>query len=449
VVIVNTCAFIEPAIEEAVDALLELSELKARGTLKALIATGCLPQRYGEALESELPEVDAFVGIGDTQAVLDAIQSALGGKRRTVVAAPRPQLDYSAPRWRTGAEWLAYIKIADGCDHQCAFCTIPSIRGEYRSGSPDGIVNEFRRLVESGVREVCLIAQDTTNYGADLALLAPERHLTPPPSSPQAERGENGGCSPLSTCGEGPGVRCRSGSGEGGGGARSLASLLLRLGEVDYDGWIRIQYMHPAHITDELLEAMRAVPAVVPYFDIPLQHVSREVLRRMGRAGDEGQYLALVKRIRKAIPEAAIRTTFIVGFPGETDDDFAALLRFIKAAKLDRVSAFRYWPEDGTRAAALPDHVPIEDADERLDALLLEQESISLSVNKGFVTRRLRVLIEKELRKGKLWSGRSYRDAPEVDGEVKIEGEGLEPGTFAEVEVTGAEVHDLKGRVAQ
>ena len=450
VVIVNTCAFIEPAVEEALDALLELSELKARGTCKALIATGCLPQRYGDSLESELPEVDAFVGIGDTERVVAAIEQALQGKRQTLIAAPRPILTPEAPRWRTGAEWLAYIKIADGCDHQCAFCTIPSIRGEYHSAAPEAILQEFRGLVTAGVREVCLIAQDTTNYGKDLPhppTPSPlvERGGTATEASPPnplslRERGSNGGPSPLSTqrpqvAGEGPGVRY------------SLASLLRQMGEVEYDGWIRIQYMHPAHVTDELLEAMRDTPAVVPYFDIPLQHVSRDVLRKMGRAGDEGQYLGLVKKIRKVIPGAAIRTTFIVGFPGETEADFVKLLEFIEIAKLDRVSVFRYWPEEGTRAAALPGHVPIEEADERLDAILLAQEGISLAVNKGFQGRTTRVLIEKELRKGKLWAGRSYRDATEVDGEVKVEGEGLELGRFVEVEITGAEVHDLKGRV--
>jgi len=306
-----------------------------------------------------------------------------------------------APRWRSAPEWSTYLKIADGCSNRCTYCTIPLIRGPFRSRPVEDVVREFGQLVAGGVQEVCLIAQDTAMYGTDL------------------------------------------------GGRVGLSDLLQRLGEAPFDGWIRVMYMHPEHVTDDLLATMAATPRVVHYLDLPLQHAAKNVLFRMGRKGTREECLALVRRIRDAMPDAAIRTTFMTGFPQETEGDFEVLLDFLEEARLDRVSAFRYWAEEGTPAAEMPNQIPEEVRDERLARLLAVQEMISLEVNQRFVGQRLRVLVE-ECVEG-VFKGRSYRDAPEVDGEVKIIGApagALAVGQFADVEITRAEVHDLSGTLA-
>jgi ribosomal protein S12 methylthiotransferase len=402
VIIVNTCAFIEPAEEEAVEALLDMADLKREGRCRVLLATGCLPQRRGEELLAALPEVDGFLGVGALPRIGELVTRALAGERLFIGGDLGFSPNANLPRWRSGAEWLAYLRIADGCSHRCTFCTIPGIRGDYRSRPVDDVLAEFGALVASGTREVCLIAQDTTAYGRDL------------PEKP------------------------------------SLAQLLRRMGEVPFGGWVRLLYGHPRHVTDDLLQAMTEVPAVVPYLDIPLQHASRSVLQRMGRAGGRQEYLDLIANIRGHLPSVALRTTFIVGFPGETEADFAELLEFVEAARLDRVSAFRYWEEEGTPAAALPDQVPEEDREERLARLLEVQEPISLTANQHLVGQRLRVLAESRVEG--LLVGRSYRDAPEVDGEVKIRASravlAQAPlGRFVEVRVTRAEVHDLEAEL--
>ena len=419
VLVVNTCAFIEPAVEEALDALLDLGELKRSGSLRALVCSGCLPQRYGEELLEELPEVDVFLGPGAMPHIVEAVGAALRGERRLI----RAPLDYlyaaDTPRVRTGAEWAAYVKIAEGCDHRCAYCTVPALRGAYRSRLPEDVQREVKRLAAEGVREMVLIAQDTSYYGRDLH---PRRSLA------ELLRG----------LGEVLGTVCAD-SGVGAGGELP---------------WLRLMYLHPAHLTRELLEAMAATPGVVPYLDLPLQHAAPAVLRRMGRAGSGESYLRLIRRIRQDVPGAALRTTFIVGFPGETEADFQELLEFVEQARFDRLSAFRYWPEEGTPAATLPDQVPLEVADERLEALLQAQEKLSLANNQALIGQRLRVLVEQVEADEAV--GRSYRDAPEVDGVVKVlrgsvdRGEWermLQPGRFVEAEVIAVEPHDLMARV--
>jgi ribosomal protein S12 methylthiotransferase len=352
--------------------------------------------------------VDVFLGPGATPRIVEAVAAALKGRRKLLCA----PLDYlctaETPRVRTGVDWLAYVKIADGCDNRCTYCTVPYLRGPYRSRPPEDLRREVERLAAEGVREMVLIAQDTSNYGRDL--------------QPRS----------------------------------SLVALLRGLSEVAYDGWLRVMYVHPAHLSGELLEAMAETPAVVPYLDLPLQHAAPEVLRRMGRSGSAKSYLRLIKRIRKRLPEAALRTTFIVGFPGETEADFQTLLDFVREAHFDRLSAFRYWPEEGTPATGLPDQVPVDVAEERLGTLLQVQEKISLANNERLVGQRLRVLVEEIGPEEAV--GRSYRDAPEVDGQVWIQKSNVETGRrktaqtpspplaagqFVEVEVTAAETHDL------
>jgi ribosomal protein S12 methylthiotransferase len=397
VIIVNTCAFIRPAEEEAVEALLDLADLKA-GMARAVICVGCLTQRRGGELMEALPEVDGFAGVGVAARMPEIVARVLAGER-VFVASDLDGLDTAAaPRWRSAPEWSTYLKIADGCSNHCTYCTIPLIRGPFRSRPMADVVSEFRQLVAGGVQEVCLIAQDTAMYGTDLS------------------------------------------------GRVGLPDLLRELGEVPFDGWLRVMYMHPEHVTDDLLATMAATPQVVPYLDLPLQHVAKNVLFRMGRKGTKEECLALVRRVRDAMPDAALRTTFMTGFPQETEGDFEALLDFLDEARLDRVSAFRYWAEEGTPAAQMPNQIPEEVRDERLARLLAAQEMISLEVNQRFVGQRLRVLVE-ECVEG-VFKGRSYRDAPEVDGEVKIVGApagALSVGEFAEVEITRAEVHDLEG----
>lgn len=400
IIIVNTCAFIQPAQEESIEALLDLAELKETGQARALICVGCLPQRHGEELLSLLPEVDAFLGIGAAPQIATAIRRVLQGERIFMPSDRHYLASAQMPRWRSAPEWLAYLKIADGCNNRCTYCTIPDIRGPYRSRPLADIVAEFQQLVAEGCREICLIAQDTTMYGCDL------------PGHPE------------------------------------LADLLEALGEFSFSGWLRIMYMHPEHISERLLHTMAAVPAVLPYLDIPMQHVSPSVLQRMGRTGSPEKLLALIQQIRAIMPEAAIRTTFMTGFPQETEEDFAVLLHFLEQAQLDRVSAFRYWAEEGTPAAAMPGQLPEEIRDERLAQLLAFQEAISLEINRRFVGRILPILLEKRLAEG-LWQGRSYRDAPEIDGEVRVRtnyaDKTLQAGEIVNVRITQAEVHDLEG----
>lgn len=402
VIIVNTCAFIEPAEEEAIEALLDMADLKQEGRCRVLLCTGCLTQRHGEELLEALPEVDGFLGVGALPRIGELVRRALAGERLFICGDLSFSPDAHLPRWQSGPQWLAYLRIADGCSHRCTFCTIPDIRGAYRSRPLEDVLTEFDQHLTSGKREVCLIAQDTTAYGRDL------------PGRP------------------------------------SLADLLRAMGERSFDGWIRVLYGHPQHVTDQLLDAMAEVPAVVPYLDIPLQHVSAPVLRRMGRAGGRQEYLELLTNIRQKLPGVALRTTFIVGFPGESEADFAELLEFLEEARLDRVSAFRYWDERGTPAASLPDPVPEDEREERLARLLEVQEPISRAANERLVGQRLRVLVESRVEQ--LLVGRSYRDAPEVDGEVKVRADRhallqVSPGDLVEVRVTRAEVHDLEAEL--
>jgi ribosomal protein S12 methylthiotransferase len=402
VVIVNTCAFIEPAVEEALEALLDLAALEGERK-PVVVCAGCLTERYREKLLDQLPEVEAFIGPGSVNRIAEVVRRSLKGERPLVADAPPWLMRAGTPRWRSGAEWSAYVKVAEGCAHRCSYCLVPQLRGPYQSRPAEDIRAECATLVQQGVREICLIAQDTSAYGRDLA--------------PRA----------------------------------SLAELVSDLGLEGFDGWVRLQYLHPAGITDELIEAVSQAPAVVPYFDVPLQHADRDILRSMRRPGDAESYLQMLERIRGAIPGAAVRTTFIVGFPGETRRRFEALLEFVQEARFDRLAAFRYWDEQGAASAELPGKVPPEEAQERLDQLMSLQERISLEANRSLVGERLRVLIEGRAEDLEGMVGRSYRDAPEVDGEVLVRaGEGgrhAEAGQFARVVVTDALEHDLAGEI--
>ncbi|MEA3403791.1 MAG: 30S ribosomal protein S12 methylthiotransferase RimO [Armatimonadota bacterium] len=402
IIIVNTCAFIEPAVEEAVEALLDLAELKADGA-QCLICAGCLTSRYGEELLRELPEVDALVGPGSVDRIAEVVQCCLAGERVMEAGSPPCLCSADTPRVRTGPQWLAHLKIADGCSHHCTYCLIPQLRGPYRSRPPGDIRAEVAGLIGEGVREICVIAQDTSAWGRDLT------------------------------------------------GEHSLAGLLESLELGGWDGWLRLQYLHPTGISDELLEVVAGTEQIVPYFDIPLQHADEAVLRRMGRGGDAQRHLALLERVRAAVPDGALRTTFIVGHPGETRQRFERLLAFVREARFDRLSAFVYWDEPGTRSECVGEKVPREQARDRLDELMHLQQEISREINQGLVGERLRVLVEEPGDDPATVVGRTYRDAPGIDGNAIIRrGPQVPPaGHFVDVLVTEALEHDLRGRATQ
>jgi ribosomal protein S12 methylthiotransferase len=398
VVVVNTCSFIQDARTESVRTLVELAE---QG--KELIIAGCLAQHFQEELLASLPEAKAIVGTGDYQHIVEVLQRVEAGERvNRVSAVPTFVGDETLPRYRTTSEAVAYLKVAEGCDYRCAFCIIPKLRGDQRSRPLESIVAEARQLAAQGVKELILISQITTNYGLDLY------------------------------------------------GRPRLADLLRALGEVEIP-WIRVHYAYPTGLTPEVLAAFRETPNVLPYLDLPLQHSHPEVLRAMNRPWQEEVTEGLLQRIRAQLPEAVLRTTFIVGFPGEKESHFQHLLDFVATQRFDHVGAFRFSPEEGTPAAALADPVPAEVAEERRDRLMALQQPIAAARNEAWVGRIVDVLIEQENPVSGEMIGRCARFAPDVDGEVRVRpGAGglcAAPGTMVPVRLTAADPYDLHGEV--
>ncbi|MFM7634524.1 MAG: 30S ribosomal protein S12 methylthiotransferase RimO, partial [Cyanobacteriota bacterium] len=398
VVVVNTCSFIQEAREESVRTLVELAE---QG--KELIIAGCLAQQFQQELLDSLPEARAVVGTGDYQHIVEVLQRVEAGERVNRVS-PTPTFvaDEHLPRYRTTSEAVAYLKVAEGCDYRCSFCIIPKLRGDQRSRPIGSIVAEARQLAAQGVQELILISQITTNYGLDLY------------------------------------------------GRPQLAELLRGLGEVEIP-WIRVHYAYPTGLTAGVLAAYREVPNVLPYLDLPLQHSHPAVLRAMNRPWQADGTAGLLKRIREQLPEAVLRTTFIVGFPGETEEHFQHLLDFVAEQQFDHVGVFTFSPEDGTPAAELPDQVPAAIAQERKDRLMALQQPIAAARNAAWVGRIVDVLIEQEHPSTGEMVGRCSRYAPEVDGEVRVHpGEGglcAAPGTMVPVRITAADTYDLIGEV--
>ncbi len=401
VVVVNTCGFIQAATDESLAAIERCARRKRRGQL--LVVAGCLAQKLGDGLLAELPEVDAVLGTRRWGEVADLVEAARRGSRPCWTGDGRPE-----PQVRRQARAAsAYVKIADGCSAGCAFCSIPLIKGPYRSRPHEQVVAEAAELAAQGVQEIVLVAQDTTFYGRD--------------------RGERGAL------------------------VRLLRGILAAAPHVP---WLRLMYAYPGHLDDDLLALMAGEARLLSYVDLPLQHAHPDVLRRMRRP--TGDPRRLVARIREAVPDVAIRSTFIVGYPGESEAEFAALLRFLAEAQLDKVGAFVYSPEEGTPAAGLPGQVPAEVAARRLDELMRLQQGISLARNRAQVGRTLEVLVEGTTpvtgdgrgghRRGVLICGRSYRDAPEVDGLVLCHGQ-AKPGELVSVRITDALPYDLVGEV--
>jgi ribosomal protein S12 methylthiotransferase len=371
VIVVNTCGFLGAAAQESVDALLEAAERKKGGKCRAVIAAGCMTQRFGTEAAEALPEIDGFIGVGQVQALPDVVRGALGGDRPTPLQGPSAGFEGYGLRIRSTPRWTAYVKVSEGCDRKCSFCVIPAIRGPMVSRPLPLLVSEARSLAADGAREIILIGQDPTRYGVDL----------------RADR---------------PG----------------LARVLQELGRIEPLRWIRLMYLFPDRATDGLVEAIATVPKVCRYVDMPFQHASRSVVRAMNRPGDGEEYLRLLQKLRAACPDIVVRSTFIVGFPGETDSHFEELLEFIRAAELDWAGAFCYSREEGSPAAALPRQVPKRVARERYERLMLLQREITQRRNERWVGRELEVLVEAV--EGDTARGRTEGQAPEIDGSVRV-----------------------------
>ena len=393
VTIINTCGFLEAAKEESLKAIKEAVRDKKAGRTKRVVVAGCLTQRLGADLLTLAPGADVYVGLGQMGRFGDVVRQSAEARHPVLdIGPPRHRWASVTTRARTGKPWSAYLKISEGCDHQCAFCTIPSFRGPHVSKPMDRVLAEARHLAGTGAKELCIIAQDVTQYGFDID------------------------------------------------GKFGLPGLLRALDEIDGIEWVRLLYLYPTRLNDDLIGAMANLKHVLPYIDIPLQHAHPDALRRMRRPWSGERYLALLEKARKAMPDVAVRSTFIVGYPGETDDEFGYLLDFLKEARMDRVGAFTYSREPGTPAYDMPDQVSSRVKRERYDALMRLQQQISSDKNAAWVGRRMRVLVDESRDEGAV--ARSFRDAPDIDGLVYIDAP-AQQGTLVDVQITRAEPYDL------
>jgi ribosomal protein S12 methylthiotransferase len=405
-VVVNTCGFIESAKEESIEAILGAAQLKSGGRCRSVIVAGCLAQRYGRELAGEMPEVDAFIGVGKNGELPQVIRRALAGERTLDSRPPATSWMRNGHRVRSTPPWMAYLRVADGCSNRCSYCAIPDIRGPFRSRPPDLVLAEAERMAKEGVLEVNLVGQDITRYGEDLS-----------------------GDSILSL------------SNEPSRGGWNLERLVREIAATRGLRWIRLLYCHPTRITDGLLELLATEPKVCKYMDIPLQHGDDRVLAEMNRRGTRSDYLSLLLRIWEACPEVALRTSFIVGFPSEGGEEFENLLSFVEEISFDRVGAFKYSREDGTPAASMPKQVPRSVAARRYDRLMALAQRISAERNRMMIGREIEVLVEAP------GAGRSYRDAPEIDGTVRLTGEETRPGEMVWATVTKTGEYDIEASV--
>ncbi len=398
VVVINTCGFIDSAKEESINTILEALARKSRGEIKKVIVAGCLAQRYSKELAAEMPEVDAFLGTGQVGSIGELVGQSLIRPEQMLQIAEKPHhrwLD-KPTRARIGSPWTAYLKISEGCDHACTFCAIPSFRGGHVSKPIEIILEEAALLASQGVRELNLIAQDSTQYGYDLY------------------------------------------------GKMKLPELLKELSQVDGIHWIRLFYCYPSRVNRGVIEAIAYTPKVCHYIDMPLQHADNEMLRAMRRPMSYDGYIKLLADFRAAVPDVSIRTTFIVGFPGETKEHFATLEKFVEEAQFDRVGVFEYSVEDGTPSGSMEPKVPSRTKRARKDSLMKRQQAISYACNKKWEGRELEVMIEDRSSLDPTTAiGRSFRDAPEIDGLVYIKKCMSAPGSFVRAKVTEARPYDL------
>ncbi|PHV70647.1 30S ribosomal protein S12 methylthiotransferase RimO [Sporanaerobium hydrogeniformans] len=402
VVVVNTCCFIEDAKKESIDTILEVAQYKEHGKCKALIITGCMAQRYKEEILTEIPEVDAVIGTTSYDQIVEVANSILqeqGIKTQRFEGIDREMLE-DMPRILTTAGYFAYVKIAEGCDNKCTYCIIPQLRGKYRSRPINKIKKEVEGLAKDGVSEIILVAQDTTKYGSDLK-------------------------------------------------DTSLPKLLHELGEVEGIEWIRVLYCYPENITDELIAEIKRNPKVCHYLDMPIQHAADPVLKRMARRTTNASLREVIHKLRREIPDIALRTTLIVGFPGETEEDFKVLCDFVSEMQFDRLGVFTYSQEEGTPAAKLKDQLDENVKIKRKESIMSLQQAISEKLTHSKIGQKMKVLIEGKLTDEDVYIGRTYQDTPEIDGQVFIDFDGeLLSGDFVEVRIIGANDYDLIGEIS-
>lgn len=400
VVIVNTCGFIEDAKKESIENILEFAQLKKEGRIKKILVTGCLAQRYQQELVQELPECDGVLGLGANADIVEAVEQVT----QDVAFYRFPSRDswvLEGSRLLTTPHFFAYLRIADGCDNRCTYCAIPLIRGNLRSRELEGLVSEATALAQTGVKELVLVAQDTTVYGRDLY------------------------------------------------GEPRLPELLRRLCRIDGLRWIRLLYCYPEHISEELLDVMATEEKVLPYMDLPLQHVSGHILKAMHRPGDRESLLALIAHLRERVPGIVLRTTLMTGFPGETEEDFEELCQFVKEAQFQRLGCFAFSPEEGTPAAKLPEQIPEDVKQRRRDIVMEEQQRVSDRYNEQQIGKTVTVLVESYDRYAECWFGRSEADAPDIDGKVFFAAPAgtVQPGDMRRIKITDTMDWDLMGEM--
>ena len=400
VIVINTCCFIHDAKEESIQTILEMAEYKKAGSCKALIVTGCLAQRYKQAIIDEIEEVDAVLGTTSYDKIVEAIDEALAGHTSVEMTDIDALPLVESKRLVTTGGHFAYLKIAEGCDKHCTYCIIPKIRGNFRSVPIERLLKEAEDLVAQGVKEIILVAQETTLYGKDLY------------------------------------------------GEKSLHKLLRELCKISGLRWIRILYCYPEEITDELIQVIKEEDKICNYLDLPIQHASDGILKRMGRRTSKEQLVEIIGKLRKEIPDIAIRTTLITGFPGETQEQHEELMEFVDEMEFDRLGVFTYSPEEDTPAAVMPDQIP-EDVKEDRQAELMElQQEIAFDLAEEMIGREVLVMIEGKVADENAYVGRTYKDAPNVDGLIFVESEEeLMSGVFARVRITGALEYDLMGEI--
>ena len=399
-VIVNTCGFIDDAKKEAIENILDMVELKKEGVISKIIVTGCLAQRYKDGIVKEIPEVDAVIGIGANGDIIKTVEEVMSGVDTIENYPPQCDLPLEGQRILTTPQYWAYLKIGEGCSNRCTYCTIPSIRGNMRSRSMENVIDEAKQLAESGVKELILIAQDTTSYGLDLY------------------------------------------------GELKLPELLNELCKIDSIEWIRLLYCYPDRITDELIETMKNQEKVVNYIDLPLQHADDKILKAMNRRGDQALIRNVISNLRTEIPDVVIRTTFIVGFPGEGEEEFETLAEFVNEIEFDRLGVFTFSPQEGTPAFDMEDQVDEDIKTRRGEVIMQDQYSIMEEKNNEKIGKTYRVVVEDYDGYSDSYTGRTYMDAPEIDGLVKFTShKDLDIGDFVDVEIFDVEDYDLIGEV--
>ena len=402
IIIINTCCFIGDAKEESVNTILEMAEYRKSGSCKALIVTGCLAQRYQKEILDEIEEVDAVLGTATYDSIAEAVDKALGGQKELHFEDIDRLVPEQGGRVLTTGGHYAYLKIAEGCDKRCTYCIIPKLRGRFRSVPEERLLAEAEELARQGVKELILVAQETTVYGVDLY------------------------------------------------GEKRLPELLEKLAAIPGIRWIRVQYCYPEEITEELIQVIKKEPKICHYLDLPIQHASDRILKRMGRRTTQADLRRIIGRLRQEIPDICLRTTLITGFPGETEDDHEELMRFVDDCEFDRLGVFPYSPEEDTPAAAMPDQIPEEVKQDRRAELMELQQEIAFEKAEGMTGQELTVMIEGKVADENAYVGRTYKDAPGVDGYLFLNtDETLMSGDFARVRVTGAAEYDLIGELIE